>query len=140
MDSDRAHYLAYSCEGRIGAALKLKDTEILRQKNQWIDDFTDLNRPGLSDEASYSDKEELRRLLNVLAAWFRDIYLVKIGVAHSELVNLDRRDDLLRVMLRYNTLDLDAILRVICESIFYLDHNINTKLLVSNIKAQLWKR
>ena len=98
LDNNLAHYLAYFCEGRIGRALKLKDTDILREKNRIIDAFTPhlwtysknnkkneynkgagftlVRRPG-EDKLSIENRNNVRVHLNILAAWFRDMYLKK---------------------------------------------------------------
>lgn len=139
LDTDFAHFLAYFCEGRLGAALRLKDTDIMRRKNRVIDEFTVLNRPGAPDEPAGKAKTDLRESFAFLAAWFRDLSLVKIGAPHMELVNLDRREELLGAMGRYSFREIDDIMHFISEAVYYLQHNINTRLLVSNLKVQLWR-
>ena len=138
LDHNLAHFLAYFCEGRIGSALRLKDADILTTKNRIIDQFIFLNK--LSPEnISAQNREDISKQFNILAAWFRDIYLIKIGLLHSELINLDRKTELLRSINRYTSFDLDEILNSISDSLLYLGQNINIKLLLSNLKAELWK-
>jgi DNA polymerase-3 subunit delta' len=43
-----AHFLAYFCEGRIGRAVKLKDTDILGLRDSVIDEIV-LHRPGATE-------------------------------------------------------------------------------------------
>ncbi|MFH1355251.1 MAG: DNA polymerase III subunit delta' [Candidatus Omnitrophota bacterium] len=133
-----AHFLAYFSEGRLGFALGLKDQDVLGEKNRIIDGFTQLQKnrmPNLSSEK----REEVKNQLNILATWFRDIYFVKIGMPYSEVINLDRKDDLLRLIHRFSFPELDRRLRVISDSISYLDQNINVRLMLHNLGAQLWK-
>jgi DNA polymerase-3 subunit delta' len=134
-DDTLAHYLAYFCEGRIGQALSLKDTDSLREKNRIIDEIV-LRKPGL-EYRSGPDREQMRKYLNVLATWFRDIYLLKTGVSHSELINFDRRTELLQSMGLYSFAALDEIIRFISDALLYLEQNVNPKLLLSNLKAAL---
>ncbi len=136
LDNNLAHYLAYFCEGRIGRALKLKDTDILREKNRIIDAFTLVRRPG-SDKLSIENRNNVRVHLNILAAWFRDMYLIKIGTPYRELINLDRKEELLRLMSRYAFMDLYEIFNSLSNSLLYLDRNVNIKLLLSNLKWSL---
>jgi DNA polymerase-3 subunit delta' len=136
LDNNLAHYLAYFCEGRIGRALKLKDTDILREKNRIIDAFTLVRRPG-SDKLSIENRNNVRVHLNILTAWFRDIYLIKIGTPYRELINLDRKEELLRLMSRYAFMDLYEIFNSLSNSLLYLDRNVNIKLLLSNLKCSL---
>ena len=124
LDNALAHFLAYFSEGRIGRALRLKDTDILREKNRVIDEFS-IFRPSGLEGLSRQDRQGLRMYLNILAAWFRDIYLLKIGMPHSELINLDRKTELLKFMSRYSLFDLDEILNSISDSLLYLEENIN---------------
>ena len=136
LDSNFAHFLAYSCEGRIGRALKLKDTDILREKNLIIDAFTLVRRSG-RDTPSIENRNNVRAHLNIVAGWFRDMYLIKIGAPCRELINLDRKEELLRLIQRYTFTDLYEILNSISNSLFYLERNVNIKLLLSNLRWSL---
>ena len=155
LDNNLAHYLAYSCEGRIGRVLKLKDTDILKEKNRIIDAFTPLEtmnrqkkdmvsltgfnlvrRTGL-DKLSIENRNNARNHLNILAGWFRDMYLIKIGAPYGGLINLDRKDELLRLMQRYTFTDLYEIFNSLSRSLLCLEQNINIKLLLSNLRWSL---
>lgn len=132
VDKESAHFLAYFSEGSLGCALRLKDMDILREKNRVIDAF------GHSLKKTYENlniqsKPEIRRDLNILASWFRDIYLVKIGLPHQELINFDRRQDLLKIMSSFAFTDLNDIMDTISVSLKYLEQNINTRLLLNNL-------
>lgn len=137
LDSELAHLLAYFCEGRIGSALRLKDTDILREKNRIIDEFVSSSKSQSLESLSTQNRENMREYLNILAAWFRDIYLIKIGMPHSELINLDRKAQILKFMSRYTLFDLDEILNHIKDAFLYLEQNVNIKLLLSNLKWSL---
>jgi len=139
LSNNAAHFLAYFSEGRLGCALRLKERDFLKEKNRVIDEFVFSRTSGL-EGVPLQKKDTVRQSLNILAAWFRDIYLIKIGMPHREVINFDRKDDLLRKMNDFSCLDLNEILYSISDSISYLDQNINTKLLLYNLEAQLWKR
>jgi DNA polymerase-3 subunit delta' len=136
IDNPTGHFLAYFCEGRLGSALKLKDTDIFSQKNRIIDGFALAKKAG---EQNFSDetRNDVRRLLNILAGWFRDMYLAKIGMPYNEFINLDRKDELLKTMHRYTLFDLEEILNSLSNTLLYLEQNINTKLLLSNLRWSL---
>ncbi|MDD5255925.1 MAG: DNA polymerase III subunit delta' C-terminal domain-containing protein, partial [Candidatus Omnitrophica bacterium] len=127
IEPGRAHFLAYFCEGRIGRAIKLKDTGIFEEKNRAIDAL------GALPE----NKADARESLNVLAAWFRDVYLLKTGLPYSDIINLDRKEELSRCARGYSFTDLDAIFGNISAALTYLERNVNVKLLMSNLKASL---
>ena len=138
LDNNTAHFLAYFSEGRLGLALALKDTDIIRDKNMIIDKFILLRKPSV-DNLPIQNRGQVRGYLNLLATWFRDIYLIKIGMPYSQIINYDRRDDLLRLMSQFSFLDLNEILDSISDSILYLERNINIKLLLHNLGSQLCK-
>jgi DNA polymerase-3 subunit delta' len=136
LDANMAHFVAYFSEGRLGRALRLKDTDVLRQKNRIIDRFVLSRKP--SDLAHLPiEREDVRSYLNILASWFRDIYLLKVGMPHSEIINLDRKDELLKLMGRFSFPDLNEILHSISDSIAYLERNINVKLLLYDLRSLL---
>lgn len=128
-----AHFLAYFSEGRLGYALALKDKDFFREKNAYLNELSATGRFSWEDEIT-ADKEKMRCYLNNLAAWVRDIYLLKIGAAHAELINFDRRDELLRCMHRYTFRNLEASLQEICAALQYLEQNINSKLVFANLR------
>ncbi|MDD4981012.1 MAG: DNA polymerase III subunit delta' [Candidatus Omnitrophica bacterium] len=136
LDNNLAHFLAYFCEGRFGRALKLKDTDILREKNMVIDGFVLGKRPSPGSLPA-DNRNSIRDYLNILAGWFRDIYFAKVGISQNELINLDRKDELLKCMSSYTAFDLEEILNCICDSLLYLEQNINSKLLLSNLRWSL---
>jgi len=139
VESGLAHFLAYFSEGRIGYALELKESDVLKEKNRIIDEFFLLRKPS-AQQSSTVKKKQLQRYLNILAAWFRDIYLVKAGVPHSELINLDRREELLKISGKYTFEDLGGVFDSISASLLYLQQNVNIRLLLSNLKADIWKK
>ena len=133
VEASFAHFLAYFCEGRIGQALALKDTGIFNEKNKIIDEFV------LEEHAAFGyrrdlQSQDLRKCMNILVSWFRDIYMLKVGMPHAELVNFDRRDELLESMSGYSIGALDDITRFISEAFLYLEQNINPKLVAANLK------
>jgi len=138
LDKLSAHFLAYYAEGRLGLALKLKDSLQLQEKNKIFDSFV-LSVKPLDRNLMGQNKEQLRFSLNILASWFRDLYLLKAGLRDKEIIHLDRQDDLLKLIPKYSFKQLDDIIATISESTLYLDRNINSKLLLHNLGAQLWK-
>jgi len=138
LHSHLAHFLAYFCDGRLGEVLKLKDTDILNEKNKVIDAFV-ISRNFRPDNFLGQKRDDLRRYLNILAAWFRDIYLIKTGTAHAELINCDRKGDLLKFMPHFSFLDLDEIFQAISGFALRLEENINIKLLLANLRMEVWK-
>lgn len=129
-----AHFLAYYAEGRLGLALRLKDSLYLAQKNKIFDSFVLSSKP-LERQLMGQNKEELRACLNILASWFRDIYLLKLGLPDQEIIHLDRLSDLLKLIPIFSFKQIDEILAAIADSLRYLEVNINNKLLIHNLGA-----
>jgi hypothetical protein len=138
LNNDFAHFLAYFSEGRLGKALSLKDTDILEKKNNIIDKFAIPSMPDI-DGIKIEHRQDFRSLLNILSTWFRDLYLMKAGMPDLEVINLDRRSDLIKIVNRFSHADLDRILGVISNTVLCLERNINSRLLLHNLKVQLWK-
>lgn len=136
LDDSLAHFLSFFSEGRLGFALKLKDTDIFKEKNRIIDEFCIKKKSNFNNFAVL-DKQEFRDILNILAAWFRDIYLLKSGLPCRQLINLDRKQDLARAVELYSFLRLDEALNCLSDSLLRLRQNINVKLLLSNLKWSL---
>ncbi|MBU4252026.1 MAG: DNA polymerase III subunit delta' [Candidatus Omnitrophica bacterium] len=138
LDKATAHFLAFYAEGRLGLALRLKDTPLLKEKNKIFDSFILSGKP-LDRDLMGQNKEQLRVSLNILASWFRDIYLLKCGASGQEAIHLDRHSDLLKLIPRFSFKQLDEIMATLSESSLYLERNINSKLILHNLGAQLWK-
>ncbi len=138
VSKDLAHFLSYYCEGRLGAALKLKDSRIAEEKNGIFNSFMFSEKPLEGNYFSRS-KDQLRICLNILASWLRDLYLLKAGIKPSEIIHADRYNDLLALAHKFSFKQLNDAISGVSESSMYLDNNINTKLLLHNLGAQLWK-
>ncbi|MDD5097076.1 MAG: DNA polymerase III subunit delta' [Candidatus Omnitrophica bacterium] len=134
---DLAHFLSYYCEGRLGFALKLKDSRILAEKNAIFNSFMLSEKPLEGNYFSQS-KDQLHVCLNILASWARDLYLLKAGIPASEIIHADRQSDLLKLAHKLSFKQLNGIISGVTESSMYLDNNVNTKLLLHNLGAQLW--
>ena len=137
LDKGLAHFLAYFSEGKLGNALRLKDSDILRVRNNIIDR---LMAPSLFDLAGLKieDRKSFYLSLNILNTWFRDLYLMKFGMPQPEAINSDRSGELSKALVYFSISDLERILTAIFNTAAYLERNINTRLLLHNLKAQIW--
>jgi DNA polymerase III subunit delta' len=138
LDLARAHYLAYASEGRLGRALSLKESEALKEKNAVIDRYLFSRSPGF-EQMPKQDKTTVRHDLNILATWFRDLYFVKSGMPHAEIIHGDRLEDILKQTARFSAAELEEIMDSIPRAIFLLERNINLKLLLYELRSQIWK-
>jgi len=138
LDTGYAHFLAYFSEGRLGRALKLKEEDTINKKNQIIDKFVLASNPNIDNLVS-SSRVDVRDSLNLLATWFRDIYIIKSGMPQDEVINSDRKQELVLSASKLSFLDLDSILGSITNAITYSEQNVNTRLLLYNLRMELWK-
>jgi DNA polymerase-3 subunit delta' len=139
-----AHYFAYFSEGRMGHAVRLAGKKgVLDEKNKVIDEFSrpaaGLTESALINKLEKAGREEVFETIKILAAWFRDLYVLKAGADRREIINLDRGEDLARLAAGYSFEELEGKLRYLSDSVFYLEHNLNVKLLLSTIRMELWK-
>jgi len=82
-----------------------------------------------------ASRSDLLWSFNILASWFRDIYLCKAGVGLQELIHTDRRDELAAGARAYSFDDLERIFDLISESAMNIERNANKKLVISNMIA-----
>ncbi|MFA6350422.1 MAG: hypothetical protein WCY12_05830, partial [Candidatus Omnitrophota bacterium] len=69
----------------------------------------------------------------------RDVYFAKIGMPASSFINQDRQDIIQREAGRYSQVEIDEIVSTLTKSLMFLEGNINTKLLLSNLRIEIWK-
>jgi DNA polymerase III subunit delta' len=128
-DAPAREYLSYSCEGRLGMALKLKGSPVISDKNSAIDRVLS----GRLDDSM--KREDIRKELAVMAVWFRDVYVTKLGLETA--INGDRKRELAQCAARYGFADLERIFAAISSSLLYLEQNVNSKLLLANLQVSL---
>ncbi len=135
----QAHYLSYYCEGRLGGALRLAESDSLAFKNSVIDGFVFSRGTSFIDELAKKERSQIAGQINILAGWFRDIYFAQIGMPAATFINLDREDGIFSAAARYSQSELNEIMTTLTKSLAYLEGNINTKLLLSNLRIEIWK-
>jgi DNA polymerase-3 subunit delta' len=132
IDKGLLYYIARFSEGRLGCALRMKDRDILTEKNRIIDYFTSSPHPSIGENI-VKDREQLRYDLQVLASWFRDIYLLKAEGKNARLINQDRMSAIRSLADFYTFGALDEIIRTVSDSLFFIERNVNVKLLISQL-------
>ena len=131
-ENAEAHFLAYYSEGSLGISLKLKSEGLFEQKNRIIDLFCSIGKQT-DDPVSLASRQDLLTSFNILVSWFRDIYMLKNGVAWDELIHADRAAELESLAGAYSFIELDRILSLLSDSVLHVGRNLNKKLLVSNV-------
>lgn len=140
VDRTNSHYLSYFTEGRLGKAISLKDKNILSEKNVIINDFINAdNFKQAQFDLDTKNKEDIKYNLDILMSWFRDILLLKCGFGAENLINSDRKRELLSLKSEYKTEDLLKIMHRILDTYTMLDYNINPKFSLEFLRVKTWQ-
>jgi DNA polymerase III subunit delta' len=133
-----AHCLAYFSEGSLGLSLRLRASGFFEEKNKVIDELA-LGKTVSGSAVASGERADIKRYFNLLASWYRDLYFLKTGSAHGELIHEDRLKDLVHAQSKFSFKDLEMVSKFITDSIRNIDSNVNTKLLMSAQGAHIWK-
>ncbi|MCU0666845.1 MAG: DNA polymerase III subunit delta' [Candidatus Omnitrophica bacterium] len=136
LNKEKAHFLSYFSEGRIGLALRIKDSNILEKKNMIFEDFFASGK-AVTEKTYALDKNEMYLILNVLSLWLRDLYLLKTAGTSCRVINLDYRDKLIALSKKYTIANLEAFLKEIMDALNYTKQNVNPRLLFSHLQHVL---
>lgn len=136
LEENIADFLAKLSDGKLGRAIKLKDKNILEEKNRIIDEFTNLNllASGIFD---IEDQEYIELALEILVAWFRDMLVLKSGLETSLLVNIDRESELKRKVFLYSFEDLQKKIEAIIRTHNLIRQKVNPKLVFDCLGMEL---
>ncbi|MBL7197255.1 MAG: DNA polymerase III subunit [Candidatus Omnitrophica bacterium] len=141
----QAHFISYLAEGSLDKALSFKDLKNdLFEKRSHILNSIYFKKFSLfrMEEFSIKDNTQKRKsislLLDILLAWFRDLLFVKIGLKNP-LINWDKKEDLFRLNNRYSCEELIKNITTIANTKFLINSNINVKLAISKMRADIWK-
>jgi DNA polymerase-3 subunit delta' len=96
-----------------------------------------------SSETLEEKRHALKRILNCILQFYRDLLVVKIrnvygtGKKATPLFNADHEDTLQRCAGYLTQKQITAIINDILESIKFIDYNLNINLLVENIFTRI---
>ncbi len=126
-----ARSVAQLASGRIGEALKIIRQGALQGKNRIIDA---LASGALFDEDRFAiSREWANEALDIILSWYRDIVMAKLGIGEGLFMNIDRLDAIRKAADR-GDLEIEDLARLteeIIDSRFYLERNVNFKLVWS---------
>ena len=144
----RAHFISYLAQGsleRAFAFIDLKDG--LLEKRKHILNAIYFKKFSLfrMEEFNLKDNTQRRKgvslLLDILLSWFRDLLVIKSSL-DTPLINMDKKEDLLRFAPKYTPGDLARNIATVANAKFLVnsDFNINVKLAISKMRADLWRQ
>lgn len=141
----QAHFISYLAEGSPGRALDYKDLrENLFQKRSHILNSIYFRKFSLfkMEEFSIKDSKEKKKglilLLDILLSWFRDLLVINTGL-ETPLINLDKKEDLLKLNSTYTKEELLNNINSIAATRSLMNTNVNVKIAFSKMRADLWK-
>jgi len=162
----QARFLAASSEGRLGRAVSLARSPSLLAVRELLLDFAHdlLTAPPiksfkLSEEfrklasklkagedamgsidagEEKAGREPLGRALDLLTSYYRDLLSVNIlGAAQTVPVNLDRREEILKIAAYYSTAQLEEALALLLDIRQYIERNANSQLAIDVLFTHL---
>lgn len=127
MKAEEAIFLAKFSGGKIGKALKMKDSNALIRKNLVMDRLLERN---------YPDRVSLKEDLTILISWFRDIFISKVNADKELLFNIDRVGEIFKCADKVSFDDLEAVINKVILLNSYIDMNVNPKLIVDTVLSE----
>lgn len=128
-----ASFLANLCEGRLGKAIELKDRDILRERDEIVDQFL-VSPFRFSEDKS---REKIEEILKILLSWYRDILISKCKATSSPLINLDRGEEILNLANEISLEKLTRAIKVIIRTYSFIQQNANPKLALEVMAGEL---
>jgi hypothetical protein len=128
MKTEEALFLAKFSGGKIGKALKMKDSNPLIRKNLVMDRLLERN---------YPDRMSLKEDLTILVSWFRDIFISKVNPDKELLFNIDKVDEIFKSADKVSFDDLEAVINKLILLNSYVDMNVNPKLVVDALLSEI---
>jgi DNA polymerase-3 subunit delta' len=132
-----AHFLAVYSEGCMGKTRKLIQEEIIVRRRKVLDEMLlNRNNDNFLKELS-SDPIQAAQALRLLLSFFRDVLLLKQGIARTELIHQDCSKELEKFALR-GIEDLSLIIRQIVQTKELVDEKLNVKMSLSLLREHIW--
>jgi len=130
IDKDTAYFLAHVAQSGLVDPAKFTEADILKDKNEIIDDFTEyLKNPGKELSFLKESNENILWILSILLWWYRDMLIFKETNNTPMLANKDRIKDLSEQAVKYNSLKLGEVINTILKTAQLLsDTNVSAKL------------
>jgi len=130
--SVQAHFLARYTQGRLGAALKLRDEGFFEEKNRLLDAFFSDNQKEIE-----TNRQQMRLYIGLLVSFVRDMYVLKQQMPDDLLIHRDRSAQMYALEPRFSLARLDSTLQFLSDAAGYVDANVNPRLLVATLCSYL---
>ena len=141
VDKSRAYFIAKFSGGRIGEAIEMETNQTCEKKNALIDKTHKflLSKKGAIDYSDWEcqDRALLKKNLEFLQSWFRDIFIAKIKENDELIFNCDRSDEIFKMARLYSFEELNALIEKLVKLESYVDANVNPKIIVDTLLCEL---
>lgn len=135
VEGAKAHILSHISSGRLGEALKYRDTDFFDKRSRVLSAL--LNDTFLDSDMDKVSKDQIRMYLDIMLSWYRDIITRKAGAGSSILINIDMEDHIDREARRHSFDYLDSMINQIILTNSLLDRNVNQKLAMSVLGVKI---
>jgi len=131
-----AHLLTSMAGGSLGRAVRFMESGLLERRGEIVNSFLKIGSgEELADSLEetfdrFSDKEELREAIELLALLFRDMIFLKVGAEKDFLANPDMKEVLEKFSADFSTEDIAEVLQKLREFTGYMDQSVNPKLIL----------
>jgi DNA polymerase III subunit delta' len=135
--NEEARFLAVYSEGCLGKTRKLIKQEIILRRRKVLDEIL-LNRHNDSFLKELStNPPDAAQALRLLLSFFRDVLLLKNGIAKTELIHQDCTREMEKFAAR-GFEDIALIIRQIVQTKELLDEKLNIKMSLSLLREHIW--
>lgn len=132
-----AHFFAYFSEGCPGRISNGEHKDILKRRNDAIDQFIFSANEEPYLKTILSDRAQTAEMLHFLFCWFKDLMTLRLDLPKSRIINADRMSDLEHFKNRYDFEELEVILEKIVQTRKALEENFNVKIPLALLKENL---
>ena len=146
LERSEAERLARLSKGRIGWAIDaLKNTEVLEQRDEEMEELACLTQATLHDRFQYGeslarrfarDREKGRESLHLWLQWWRDILMVKEGTQEFVL-NSEHLEQIQKEAERHSVATVIAFIRRLLGTMDALEQNATPRLALENLMLAL---
>ena len=146
VDHDDAERIARLSKGRLGWAIRaVTRPELLERRASTLEAIEKAVRGDLEERFQYAasvagrfreGREAVRQELTLWMEWWRDVLLVREGLAES-ITNLSRLDALSELAGRLSLVQVVGAVRAIEETRDHLERNVNPRLALENLMLAL---
>lgn len=134
-DRNAAQILAYLSEGRLGAAISMKQHDVPLWREKILNGLLNQASGSLEQDFEEAQKEYQLMGLDILSSWYRDVLVCKVGT--DSLSNIDRIEKINEEARRLSVDDIEKTLDGLSAAFISLKKNANPKLVFSVLIQKL---